>query len=152
MLALDLSMRRAERSGDAVVSGADLRTLLADPYVMHVAGSSGTPPPLFSAFASVKSINQGHPAPDAHAQHLQAYMLPAAEWIHRGAGRESSTANEITMNLECMQGVSPAAKVSPCAHPATQLRQYVSLRALLFRHYSASSRSVRWTSGPQLCP
>ncbi len=40
ILGLDLGQRRAIRSGAPQLAGADLKSLLADPFVMHIAGAS----------------------------------------------------------------------------------------------------------------
>jgi hypothetical protein len=40
MLALDLQQRRAVRSGAPLLPNADLKALLADPFVMHIAGAT----------------------------------------------------------------------------------------------------------------
>lgn len=40
ILGLDLGKRRAIRSGAPQLAGADLKSLLADPFVMHIAGAS----------------------------------------------------------------------------------------------------------------
>ena len=43
MLALDLQQRRAVRSGAPLLPGADLKAVLADPFVMHIAGATCEP-------------------------------------------------------------------------------------------------------------
>lgn len=43
VMGLDLRKRRALRSGTAQLAGADLKSLLADPFVMHIAGASCKP-------------------------------------------------------------------------------------------------------------
>lgn len=48
VLTLDLQQRRAVRSGAPLLQNADLKTLLADPFVMHIAGATCELHPLVS--------------------------------------------------------------------------------------------------------
>lgn len=81
-LALDLATRRAQRAGDATVPGADLKTVLSDAHVMHIAGSSSaTHTAILGSFVLRVSLcfmyDYVHVISDARVKHTW-HMLPAA--------------------------------------------------------------------------
>lgn len=80
-------------------------------------------------------------------------MLPAAELHHQEAGRESSTANKIRINLECMRIVSHAGEgVSVRVHPATQLKPARMVIQALQRQLSSCAGDLWPAIMPLNCP